>query len=115
MDRGDYTEEMEQQSQMRRIIEYQVADGKWYKKEVWDLIDPLDETDSLIAKLQTEIERLKKALKPETKLILIMLARRRKQEILGKPVDPYPDLPAEDHLFVIDAVLDDLLKGNTDA
>ena len=51
---------------------------------------------------------------PETKVILIMLARRRKQEILGKPVDPYPDLPTEAHLSVIDAVLDDLLKGETD-
>jgi len=48
-------------------------------------------------------------MKPETKMILIMLARRRKQEILGKPVDPFPEATPEEHLFVIDAVIDDLM------
>lgn len=58
-------------------------------------------------------------MKPETKMILIMLARRRKQEILGKPVDPFPDLKPEQHLQIIDIVLDDLMKddllGNPEA
>lgn len=49
-------------------------------------------------------------MKPETKMILIMLARRRKQEILGKPIDPFPNLAPEQHLQVIDIVLDDLME-----
>lgn len=48
-------------------------------------------------------------MKPETKMILINLARRRKQEILGKPIDPLPDLTPEQHLQVMDMVLDDLM------
>ncbi len=48
-------------------------------------------------------------MRPETKMILIMLARRRKQEILGKPIDSFPDLKPEQHLIIIDSVLDDLM------
>lgn len=43
-------------------------------------------------------------------MILIMLARRRKQEVLGKPVDPFPAHTPEEHLLVIDGVLDDLME-----
>ena len=49
-------------------------------------------------------------MRPETKMVLIMLARKRKQEILGKPVDKFPDFTPEQHLIVIDNVLDDLME-----
>ncbi len=49
-------------------------------------------------------------MKPETKMILIMLARRRKQELLGKPIDKWPNFTSEQHLIVIDSVLDDLME-----
>lgn len=47
-------------------------------------------------------------MKPEHLLILNRLLRQEKQRTLGKPVDPWPDVPSESHLAVLDQVAEAL-------